>query len=258
MSKIADLAEVEEALVEAGPHVHAPAMNVVREVVEVKEAKAFGLRIAFAGPGEFGVIGRALGAVAIDEIEQAAADALDGGNIEREESARRVGRLCAQGERTLIGRPRVDHAERHRGRTGAVLANEVRGIGARLLVDEVVHVALPVEAHIPVAVPGDEREAHRAEQLVQRSGVGMGVFDELEAVGSHRIVCVDLRSGGIVRKGAHGDLRFVVLAGRRLDHGVHARCVRNSLAGGASAHGSCRPGPADARLGREGRGLGRR
>ncbi len=71
-------------------------MDVVREVIEVKEAESFGLRIAFAGPGEFGVVGRALGAVAIDEIEQAAADALDGGDIEREEAARRVGGLCAQ------------------------------------------------------------------------------------------------------------------------------------------------------------------
>ena len=79
----ADLAEVEQFCVEAGPYIHPPAMDVVGEMVEIIEAGAGRTRVAHAEPFELGIIGRALRAVAIDEIEQAAADALDGGNVER-------------------------------------------------------------------------------------------------------------------------------------------------------------------------------
>jgi hypothetical protein len=40
--EVADLPEVEEPLVEAGPLVHAAAMHVVRQVVDVPEARALG------------------------------------------------------------------------------------------------------------------------------------------------------------------------------------------------------------------------
>ena len=79
----ADLAEVEQLFVEAGPDIHAAAMDVVGEMIEIEQAGADGTRIARAEPFELGIIGRALGAIAIDEIQQAAADALDRGNIER-------------------------------------------------------------------------------------------------------------------------------------------------------------------------------
>src|ERR1700726_5783 len=79
----ANLAEVEQLFVEAGPDVHAAAMNVMGEVVEIEQSRADRPRIALAEPIELGIIGRTLGAIAIDEIQQAAADALDGGYVER-------------------------------------------------------------------------------------------------------------------------------------------------------------------------------
>src|SRR6185437_11485209 len=78
----ADLAEVEQLFVEARPHVHAPAVDIVGEVVEVEQAGAYGTRIARTEPIELGIISRASGAIAIDEIQEAAADALDGGNVQ--------------------------------------------------------------------------------------------------------------------------------------------------------------------------------
>ena len=164
--------------------------------------------------------------------------------------------LCAERDRALVGVLGVDHAERHRRARTARARRRSRAAcvpGSR--VDEVVDVALPVEADVLGRGAGRRGvKPMRPEQLVQRSGVGMGEFDELEAVGSHRIV---LRRSA--QRGRHAETDPwrppVCCSGRlrRLDHGPHARCVRNSLAGGASAHGSCRPGPADARLGREGR-----
>jgi hypothetical protein len=51
-----------------------------------------------------------------------------------------------------------------------------------------VHVALAIEQHIFRAVPGDRAEAHLLEQHAQRSRIRRGVFDELETVGTERIV----------------------------------------------------------------------
>ena len=78
-----DLAEVEQPGIEAEPLVHVAAIDVVGEVVEVIEADAFRLGIGRAEPVEFAVVGRAHGAVLVDEIDERAADALDGGNLER-------------------------------------------------------------------------------------------------------------------------------------------------------------------------------
>jgi len=58
-------------------------MDVMGKVVEIEQSRAYRPRIARAKPFELGVIGRTLGAVAIDEIQEAAADTLDRGNVER-------------------------------------------------------------------------------------------------------------------------------------------------------------------------------
>ena len=101
----ANLPEVEQSFVEAGPDIHAAAMDVVGEMIEIEQPGAFRPRILGAEPLELGVVGRALGAVAIDEIQQAAADALDRGNIERLLRRRNVGGFRAERQRALIGLP---------------------------------------------------------------------------------------------------------------------------------------------------------
>ena len=80
--EVADLAEVEELLVEPGPFVHAPALDVVGQVVDVVQADALRLRVALADPVEIDVVDRALRAVAVDEIDLQAADALDRRDVE--------------------------------------------------------------------------------------------------------------------------------------------------------------------------------
>src|ERR1700688_4982843 len=75
----ADLAEIEQSFVEAGPDIHAAAMDVVGEVIDIIEPGALRPRVFRTQPLELGIVGRTLGAVAVDEIEQAAADTLDAG-----------------------------------------------------------------------------------------------------------------------------------------------------------------------------------
>ena len=163
-------------------------MDVVGEVIEIKQSGAFGTRIFRAEPLELGVIGRTLRAVAIDEIQQAAADALDGGDIERLLRGRNIRGLGAERQRTLIGLLRIDHAKRHRRRAGPVRGDEGKAVGALLLVDEIIDVALAIDRDLPGPVARDRHVSHQLEQRVQLLWPRMRVFDELEAVGAHRIV----------------------------------------------------------------------
>ena len=84
-----------------------------------------------------------------------------------------------------------------------MLLGEAAGEAVGLGVDDEVDVALPVKRHIPGAVPGDRREAHGLEQFMKLLRFGRGVFDELEAVGAHRVFVGDFGSRRVVRIGTH-------------------------------------------------------
>src|SRR5437868_2907516 len=85
--EVADLAEVEEPLVELRPLGHAAAVHVVREVVDEREARAGGRRyvaapeILKAGQGpEIDVVDRVAEGilrVTVDQIDERIADSLD-------------------------------------------------------------------------------------------------------------------------------------------------------------------------------------
>ena len=199
----ANLPEIEQPFVEAGPDIHAAAMDVVGEMIEIKQPGAFRPRISCAEPVELGVVGRALRAVAIDEIQQAAADALDRGDIERLLRRRNIGRLGAERQRALIGPLRIDDAERHRGRARPVRGDKGEAVRARLFVDEIIDVALAIDRDLPGPVARHRHIAHQPEQRVQLFGSRVRVFDELKAVGAHRIVGADHRGRRVVRKWTH-------------------------------------------------------
>ncbi len=69
-----------------------------------------------------------------------------------------------------------------------MLLREALAEAARLGVDDEVDVALPVQRDVLAAVARRDREAHPLEQRAQQLGIGRRVLDELEAVGTHRIV----------------------------------------------------------------------
>ena len=114
--------------------------------------------------------------------------------------------LGAERNRTVIGRRGIDDAKRHRRRTGAVGGDELIAVSAGLLVDEIVDVALAIDRDLLGLVPRDGRIAHQLEQSVQLLRIGVGVFDELESVGAHRVVGSDRGRRCIVRKRSHGVL----------------------------------------------------
>ena len=61
------------------------------------------------------------------------------------------------------------------------------GVAAGLGIDDEVAVALLVQGDVLALVPGDLGEAHLGEQRAQQLDIRRGIFDELEAVGAHRV-----------------------------------------------------------------------
>ncbi len=179
-------------------------MHVVGEVIEIEQAGTLGTRIPGTQPFELLVVGRALGAVTIDEIQQAAADALDGWHIERFLRGRNIRRLSAEREGALIGQARIDHPKGHRRRAGAVRSDEAMTVGARLFVDQVIDVALAIHRDRLGLVARHRRKTHQPEQGMKLLGLRVRIFDELEAVGAHRVVIGNGGGGRIVRKRTHG------------------------------------------------------
>ncbi len=108
--EIADLTEVEEVLVELGPKRHAALVHVVGEVIDAGESHALGRGVGAGQRHEIDVVDRVV-AVAVDQIEDAAADSLDRGDVELHRPDLAGDRLGAEADGALIGARGVAHAE---------------------------------------------------------------------------------------------------------------------------------------------------
>ena len=196
--EVADLAEVEQLLVEAGPLVHVAARDVVRQVIDVRESGP-GIAVHAAGAlhgQEVDVIDRAL-AVPVDQVDETAADAFDGRDLQLHRTDTVLHRLRAEVDAALESGSGILHAEGHRACRRAVLAREVLAEAVRLGVDDEVDVALPVQRDVLAAMPRSHREAQPLEQRAQQLRVGRGVLDELETVGADGIFQGRTGSGGV-------------------------------------------------------------
>ena len=189
--EIADLAEVEDALVIVSPIAHPPALQIVGEVVERVEADAV---IVDAGAG-----GREVGVVdarcCVDQIEVCAANAFDRGDVELAGAVVAGDLSRAAVEREFYRVRAVRNAERHRIGGGSVRVAEAGDLARFIHVEQEVDVALCVAADILGFVRADVREAHLLEQIGHRLGVRRGEFDEFEAVQAHRIFGLGLGWG---------------------------------------------------------------
>ena len=179
--------EVKELAVPVRPVIHAAAMDVVGQVIEIMQSRLLGLRIALADPDEIDVPDRALLAVSVDEIEQRSANALDGWNGELHRADLAFEGLGAQRQRAVIGLLGIDDAEGHGAGAWPMLGRELLGERIGLGIDDEVDVALAPERDLLGPMLRDRLEAHGAEQLAELFRLGMGVFDEFETVRAHRI-----------------------------------------------------------------------
>jgi len=127
-------------------------------------------------------------AVAIDEIEKAAADPFDSGNVELHGAELAGDGLRPARERMLVSFPCIADAQSDGADGGPVKPREGLGEAFGFGIDDEVHVALPIERHRLRAMAGDGAKAHPFEERAQRRRIRCRVLDELESVRARRIV----------------------------------------------------------------------
>ena len=196
-----DLSKVKQLRVEAEPCVHVAAFHVVGQMIEIVKTNSLRPGITLAGPGEFRVIGRTFGAVAVDEIEQGAADSLYGRS--RQGLVGADIRLGAKFHGVVEGMLCVDDAPRHRGRAGTVAGDEAGRECPGFGIEDVVDIALAIDRDVPGLVARNGLVAHAPEELGQLVRPRMGEFDEFETVGARGVLRADLGGRRIVRKRTH-------------------------------------------------------
>jgi hypothetical protein len=222
--EVAHLAEVEQVLVELGPFLHAAAVHVVGQVVDVGQAVAGRAGLGAGNGDEVDVVdadvadraGRralegVLAAPAVDEVQQRVADALDGRDVQFHRAVLVVEAPGAQFERAAVGKSGVVDADRDGADRLAVLAREALRERIGLGIDDEVDLALAIQGHVLVAMARDGGKAHLFEQRAHRFRIRRRVFDEFETVGSHRVVprlklhacLLDFVAHSIVRRGKH-------------------------------------------------------
>ena len=203
--EVADLAEVEQLLVEARPETHAAAVDVVRQVVDLFQAVAPGALGHALQPLEVDVVDGLAVLEAVDQVQRRAAYALDGRQAQLHGAGGDLDGLRAQLQRALVGAVRVLHAERQAAGRGAVLGAEVGRLAVRLAVEDEVDLVLAVQQHVLGAVPCHQREAELLEHVFQQPRLGRCELDELEAHQAHGVLPGGGLAGGLGGKGCgHG------------------------------------------------------
>src|SRR5690606_16987396 len=140
--KILDLAEIEEPLVELGPFRHAATMHVVCQVVDIGQADAFRIALGALDRHEVDIIDGAARSVAVDQIDQAVADALDGGDGEFHRPDMGFDAPGAELAGALVGLGGIPDAEGHGTDRRTMDAGEALGKAFRLGIEDEVDVAL--------------------------------------------------------------------------------------------------------------------
>ena len=199
-----NLLEAEQFAIERPPLVHAAAIDVVSEVVEIIEADALWFWVMLAQPLELVVIGGAFRTVFVDEVQQRSANSDYGRYVERlVRTSIWRGPLGDGVVKRVLG---IHHPPRHRRRARAVLIHEVHGMRTALGIEQIGDVALAPDGDVLGAMAGYQRVAHALEQCGQLLWLAMCEFNEFEAVGAGRIGFADAGWRCVVRKGTHRGL----------------------------------------------------
>ena len=103
--------------------------------------------------------------VAVDEVDEAVADAVDARDVELHRRCARRHRPCAEVQRAAECGIGVAHAQRDRRQRRARAGRRHAGQRLRMRVDDDVHRPLPVERHFARAMARDRHESHRLQHV---------------------------------------------------------------------------------------------
>jgi hypothetical protein len=174
-------------------------------MVDDREAMRRRMRIDAVQPPEIHIVDGAAVAVAVHEVDQAAANALDGRDVQLHRPDAAVERPGAELDRALEGVAGIGDPEGHGAGGGPVHAAEALGEAGGLGVEDEIRPALAPERHVLAAVAGHLDEAEAREDPAEMLGVGAGELDEFEAVRAHRVGVGDAAGDvGAIRRDVHG------------------------------------------------------
>ncbi len=186
--EVAYFAEVEQLLVEPSPIGHAPAIDVMGQVVDDLQACTGRVAIHAVDEVEVDVIDRATFFKTVDKVKRGTADALDRRKTQFHRARLDLDGLCAQLQGAGVSIVSVAHTKRHAANGRAMLSGEIRSYASGFIVQDQVDVALSIQVHILGAVGGHLGEAQHLEYRLQNPGSRRSQLDELKAHQTHRIV----------------------------------------------------------------------
>ena len=142
--EVANFAEVEQLLIEICPIRHAPAVDVVGQVVDDFQARAHRMAIDTFYKHKVDVINRAAFTVAINQVQWCATNALDSRQIQFHRASRNFNRLRAQLQRPSISLLCIAHPKSHAAHRRAMFGGKVRSDTVRFIIENQIDLALTV------------------------------------------------------------------------------------------------------------------
>ena len=146
--KIADLAEVEDPLIKRRPVRHAPAVDVVRQVIDQLEAGPHRIAVRPGFVNEIDVIDAEVVTVPVNQVDDRSANPSDSRQTQFHHPGAAFHRLRAARDGLGIGLGRVVHAKTHAAGRRAMLCREIGGGAARFVIGDQVDFALPPQLHV--------------------------------------------------------------------------------------------------------------
>ncbi|KAF5297465.1 hypothetical protein FQA39_LY19266 [Lamprigera yunnana] len=235
--EILHLAEVEQALVEIGPLVHAATVYVVRQVVDIGQAKAFGVQRllgAHAGQG-----------LKVHVKKADVADVAGLGAVLAAPAVHQLARAClagvapgAQVQHALVGGLRLPRKAMGR-KPGAMQAASAGQQLVGLGVDDEVDIALAVQGDVLVAVACHGLEAHGLEQPSPNgAGSARRAVEEIAREGRSVHSCdAPVQRAGFAQPGGGHSADQCGRFHRPQAAALHGRC--RSLRANLAAAGDC-------------------
>ncbi len=157
------------------------------EMIDFLEARADDGRLGARLHHEVDVVDSRAG-LAVDQVDEASAHALDRRNVELHRTHGALDLLGTRRHGVRERERRVLDAKGHGAHARPVFTREALRETIRFGVDDEVDAALTVQRHVLGAVAGNTLEAHGLEEPAEVRGIGGGVFDEFEAVRPERIL----------------------------------------------------------------------
>ncbi len=189
--KETDLFEVKQRLVIVRPIFHPARVNIVREVVDQLEARTLRLALNTRQIFKVDIVDRepfaALIGIAIDQIENRAANPADGGDAQLHRPRLIGNRLRACCDQMVVSFHCILDAECHATCARPMFAREIPSGGARFIIGDQIDPALTPQVDMLAAMGCDMGEAHRLKHRLKLAFFRRAKFHKFKAIEASRI-----------------------------------------------------------------------